>query len=42
MRLARIKDRDTFYSHRDDLHRLGYITHHARPGEPATTGSQNE
>ena len=35
MRLARIKDRDSFYSHRDDLHRLGYITHQARPGEPA-------
>ena len=35
MRLARIKDRQCFYDHRSDLHRLSYITHIARPGQPA-------
>ena len=35
MRLARIKDRQTFYNHRSDLHRLSYLTHIALPGQPA-------
>ncbi len=35
MRLARIKDRETFYGYRGDLHRVGCITHLPLPGEPA-------
>ena len=35
MRLGRIKDRETFYDYRSDLHQLGYLTHISLSGKPA-------